>query len=73
MAINLLLDDEQQLIVDSAISFLADASPMSRVRTVSDCADGIDHTLWRGLAEMGWCGVQRSLKPRLSFRSRRGA
>jgi alkylation response protein AidB-like acyl-CoA dehydrogenase len=57
MAINLLLDDEQQLIVDSAISFLADASPMTRVRTVSDSADGIDHALWRGLADMGWCGV----------------
>lgn len=57
MAINLLLDDEQQLIVDSAISFLADASPMSRVRTVSDSADGIDHALWRGVADMGWCGV----------------
>ena len=57
MAINLLLDDEQQLIVDSAISFLADASPMTRVRTVSDSADGIDHDLWHGLAEMGWCGV----------------
>lgn len=57
MAINLLLDDEQQLIVDSAISFLADASPMSRVRTVSESADGIDHALWRGVAEMGWCGV----------------
>ena len=57
MAINLLLDDEQQLIVDSAISFLADASPMCRVRTVSDSAVGIDHALWRGVADMGWCGV----------------
>lgn len=57
MGINLLLDDEQQLIVDSAISFLADSSPMSRVRTISESADGIDHALWRGLADMGWCGV----------------
>ncbi|MDO9145600.1 acyl-CoA dehydrogenase family protein [Rhodoferax sp.] len=54
---NLLLDDEQQLIVDSAISFLADASPMSRVRTVSETEDGIDHALWLGMVDMGWCGV----------------
>lgn len=54
---NLLLDDEQQLIVDSAISFLADASPMVRVRAVSETADGIDHALWRGMGDMGWCGV----------------
>jgi len=57
MAINLLLDDEQQLIVDSAISFLADASPMSRVRMVSETADGIDHALWLGMVDMGWRGV----------------
>jgi len=57
MAINLLLDDEQKLIVDSAISFLADASPMSRVRMVSETADGIDHALWLGMVDMGWCGV----------------
>jgi len=30
---------------------------MSRVRMVSETADGIDHALWLGMVDMGWCGV----------------
>jgi alkylation response protein AidB-like acyl-CoA dehydrogenase len=54
---DLALTDEQQWISDSAADFLADASTMARVRAASDSADGFDAALWRGLADLGWCGV----------------
>ncbi|MGH8846118.1 MAG: acyl-CoA dehydrogenase family protein, partial [Polaromonas sp.] len=54
---DLCLSDEQQLIADSAATFLAEASTMPAVRAVSDSAEGIDRALWRGIADLGWCGV----------------
>lgn len=30
---------------------------MSAVRSASESASGMDVTLWRGIAELGWCGV----------------
>lgn len=52
-----MLSDEQQLIADSAATFLADASVMPMVRAVSESGSGIDRTLWRGIADLGWSGV----------------
>lgn len=54
---DLSLSDEQQKIADSAATFLAEASAMPTVRTASQSADGLDRDLWRGIAELGWCGV----------------
>lgn len=54
---DLSLSDEQQQIADSAATFLAEASAMPTVRTASQSADGLDRDLWRGIAELGWCGV----------------
>jgi alkylation response protein AidB-like acyl-CoA dehydrogenase len=54
---NLSLTEEQQLIVDSAVTFLATASAMPAVRATSESADGFDAALWQGIAELGWCGV----------------
>lgn len=54
---DLSLSDEQQQIADSAATFLAEASAMPAVRAASQCADGLDRDLWRGIAELGWCGV----------------
>lgn len=54
---DLSLSDEQQQIADSAAIFLAEASAMSAVRAASQHADGIDPELWRGIGELGWCGV----------------
>ena len=54
---DLSLSDEQQQIADSAAIFLVEASAMPAVRAASLSADGLDHALWRGLAELGWCGV----------------
>ena len=54
---DLSLSDEQQQIADSAAIFLADASAMPAVRAASQRADGLDPELWRGVGELGWCGV----------------
>lgn len=54
---DLSLSDEQQQIADSAAIFLAEASAMPAVRAASQRADGLDPELWRGIGELGWCGV----------------
>ena len=54
---DLALNDEQQLIADSAAAFLAEASAMPAVRAASEQGDGFDRGLWHGLSELGWCGV----------------
>lgn len=54
---DLSLTDEQRQIADSAAAFLAEASAMPAVRTASQGASGLDRDLWRGIAELGWCGV----------------
>ncbi len=51
------LNEEQRLIVDSAAEFLAAHSASERVRSVTAQAGGWDESLWRGLAELGWCGI----------------
>lgn len=54
---DLSLSDEQQQIADSAATFLAEASAMPAVRATSESAGGFDGGLWRGMVELGWCGV----------------
>lgn len=54
---DLALNDEQQLIVDSAVAFLDQSSTRAQVRSVSEAGDGFDRALWQEVAAMGWCGV----------------
>lgn len=54
---NLNLNEEQRLIVDSAVEFLSAHSSSARVRAVSAQAGGWDEALWQGLTELGWCGI----------------
>ncbi|RFO94989.1 acyl-CoA dehydrogenase [Rhodoferax lacus] len=54
---DLALSDEQQLIVDSAVAFLASSSTLAKVRVASETGDGCDRALWQEVAAMGWCGV----------------
>ena len=54
---DLSLSDEQQQIVDSAVTFLQESSSMPAVRAASESASGMDAALWSGMAELGWCGV----------------
>jgi len=51
------LNEEQRLIVDSAAEFLAAHSASERVRSASSQPGGWDESLWQGLAELGWCGI----------------
>ncbi|MBT7340881.1 MAG: acyl-CoA dehydrogenase, partial [Halieaceae bacterium] len=53
----MILNEEQQLLKDSAKAFLNESSPVSALRTMRD--SGNDHMpeLWSKMSEMGWPGV----------------
>ncbi|PWE18002.1 acyl-CoA dehydrogenase [Marinicauda salina] len=53
------LSDEEQMLRDSARSFLAQSAPVAALRKLRDekNAEGFDRGLWTSMAEMGWCGV----------------
>ena len=55
----LVLNEDQQMLAKSASDWVADRSPLSRVRTVRDDAtsDGYSRELWREMAELGWAGI----------------
>jgi alkylation response protein AidB-like acyl-CoA dehydrogenase len=54
--VNLALSDDQRMIRDAAASFLADASDGAAVRAAIE-QGGVDEKLWKGIAELGWCGT----------------
>ncbi len=54
---DLSFSEEQQHIADSANDFLSQACTMVAVRRVGESQTGLDDELWRGVAELGWCGV----------------
>lgn len=54
---NLALTDDQQMIRDSAASFLADASSAAVVRAAMEAGAAFDAALWKGIGAMGWCGT----------------
>lgn len=49
--------DDQQQLKEEARRFLADRSPMTRVRTVLDGPQSFDKALWAELGEMGFLGT----------------
>lgn len=51
---NLTPTSEQSLIIESAISFLKEASSMQAVREVSENGDGFDRRLWSEMNDLGW-------------------
>jgi alkylation response protein AidB-like acyl-CoA dehydrogenase len=55
----LTLNEEQQMLRDSAQSFLNERAPVSHLRKLRDSADptGFDRDLWRAFGEMGFAGV----------------
>ena len=55
----LILNEEQAQLRDSAQSFLADKAPVAHLRKLRDERDatGFSRELWRGFAEMGFCGL----------------
>jgi len=54
---DLTLTAEQQLLVESARGFLANACPISHVRAMETDARGFDADLWGQMARLGWLGM----------------
>ena len=55
----LVLNEEQQMLRDSAHGFLEEKSPVAALRKLRDDKnpDGFDRNLWKEMAEMGWAGI----------------
>ncbi len=53
----LILSEEQQMLRDSARSFLQESSPVSALRERRDSGEDWSPELWAGMAEMGWTGI----------------
>jgi alkylation response protein AidB-like acyl-CoA dehydrogenase len=55
----LTLSDDQLLLKETARSFLAERSPVSRMRALRDAEDatGFSRALWKEMAGMGWVGI----------------
>ena len=55
----LTLSEDQQILRDTVRSFLAEKSPVSRMRELRDTEDetGFSRPLWQEMAEMGWVGI----------------
>ena len=53
------LNEDEQMLRDSARGFLADAAPVAALRKLRDDKDpvGFSRDLWAQMAEMGWTGV----------------
>ncbi len=55
----LILTEDQELIAKTAGDFVAERSPISRVRVLRDSADpvGFSRELWKEMADLGWVGI----------------
>lgn len=55
----LVLNEDQQLLKDSAHSFCQQLAPLSMLRRLRDSKDesGFDRDLWTQMAELGWAGM----------------
>ena len=54
---SLVLNEEQQMLRDSAKSFIQESSPVSALRALRDSGKEWSPELWSGMAEMGWTGI----------------
>ncbi len=55
----LVLNEDQNMLKDSAKSFCADNAPISQLRQLRDSRDenGFDKDTWRQMVELGWSGI----------------
>jgi alkylation response protein AidB-like acyl-CoA dehydrogenase len=55
----LVLNEDQQLLKESARGFLGEKAPVAALRKLRDSndPDGFSRPLWKEMAEMGWAGV----------------
>jgi acyl-CoA dehydrogenase len=56
---NFSLNEEQQLLRESAANFVRDNSSLKRIRALRDSKDpdGFSRALWTQMAELGWLGI----------------
>src|SRR5262245_43130877 len=54
---DLTLDPEQRLLVESARAFLSRACPTAHVRAMETDEQGFASELWREMARLGWTGI----------------
>jgi alkylation response protein AidB-like acyl-CoA dehydrogenase len=57
--VQLVLNEDQELLAKTAMDFVAERSPVSRMRALRDAADpvGFSKELWKEMAELGWVGI----------------
>jgi alkylation response protein AidB-like acyl-CoA dehydrogenase len=53
----LVLSEEQQMLRESAKTFIQESSPVSALRELRDNGAEWSPELWSGMAEMGWTGI----------------
>ncbi len=55
----LVLTEDQELLAKTAADFVAERSPLSRLRALRDAGDpdGFSRSLWKEMAELGWVGI----------------
>jgi alkylation response protein AidB-like acyl-CoA dehydrogenase len=53
----LVLSEEQQMLQDSAKSFIQESSPVGLFRQLRDGGDEWSSELWAGMVDMGWAGI----------------
>ncbi|MEG0147929.1 MAG: acyl-CoA dehydrogenase family protein [Comamonas sp.] len=54
---DLIPNEEQKMIAESAAVFLQEKSTTAQVRKVSETEGGLDRALWQEVVDMGWCSV----------------
>jgi alkylation response protein AidB-like acyl-CoA dehydrogenase len=54
---NLALSEDETMLIDSARGFLDRASSVAKFRELRDAGQVYNPTLWKQMAELGWCGV----------------
>jgi acyl-CoA dehydrogenase len=55
----MILNEEQNMLKDSAKDFCANSAPIAQLRSLrdSDNADGFDRETWSAMAELGWAAI----------------
>ncbi len=48
---------EQGMLLETAVGFCRERSPVSAVRALMGGADGFDPAVWAEMAALGWCGI----------------
>ena len=56
---SMILNDEQNMLKDTAKDFCANNAPIDQLRRLrdEDSADGFDRSTWSQMAELGWAGI----------------